>query len=305
MTLLSTPIIVHHKAALEGNSALPNSLEAIQACLKVNAPIIEIDVHALADSDYLLTHDSRLDSETTGHGEVSACSVNDAHDLQYRTEDGETNTRVPLLSDVIKLFAEYPNETQLQIDFKNVFPFETEEPIQRLVNLIKPLKQRAIVSSLGAWQLRKLRKYDQQLRLGLDIHLEIDLRAKDYEAPAGFPPPPYRQGAYGYWDDHPLSLQAIWSTAEYLEDRCVTLAGIVPNISVMYCRHTFLNKALKDEFNWAERLHSMGILCCAYTVDVDDIQAVENAKQLVKAGVDQITTNTPQSMQQLFMDENK
>jgi glycerophosphoryl diester phosphodiesterase len=305
MTLLSTPTIVHHKAALERNSALPNSLEAIQACLETNAPVIEIDVHALADSDYLLTHDSRLDSETTGHGEVSACSVNDAHDLQYRTEDGETNTRVALLSDVIKLFAEYPNETQLQIDFKNVFPFETEEPIQRLVNLIKPLEQRVIVSSLGAWQLRKLRKYDSQLRLGLDIHLEIDLRAKDYEPPAGFPPPPYRQGAYGYWDDHPLSLQAIWSTAEYLEDRCVTLAGIVPNISVMYCRHAFLNKALNDGFNWAERLHGMGILCCAYTVDVDDIQAVENAKRLVKAGVDQITTNTPQSLQQLSMDENK
>jgi glycerophosphoryl diester phosphodiesterase len=305
MTSLSTPTIVHHKAALDGNIALPNSLEAIQACLEANVTVIEIDVNALADSDYLLTHDSTLDSETTGHGDVSACSAADARNLRYRIENGETNTPVPLLSDVVRLFAEYPNNTQLQIDFKNVFPFMTEEPIQRLVNIMKPLEQRVIVSSLGAWQLRKLRKYDSQLRLGLDIHLEIDLRTKDYEPPAGFPPPPYRQGAYGYWDDHPLSLQAIWSTAEYLEDRCVTLAGIVPNISVIYCRHTFLNKALDDGFNWMERLHNMGILCCAYTVDIDDTQAVENAKRLVNAGVDQITTNTPQSIRQLFVDGNK
>ena len=75
MALPRRPIeIVHHMAADEGAS-VPNSLEAIVACLRADASWIEIDVTALADSDYLLVHDPVLQSETTGLGPVGECSV--------------------------------------------------------------------------------------------------------------------------------------------------------------------------------------------------------------------------------------
>jgi glycerophosphoryl diester phosphodiesterase len=49
---ISFPTIVHHMAALDNQAAPQNSLEALRACLDAGAAFIEIDVTALADSDF-------------------------------------------------------------------------------------------------------------------------------------------------------------------------------------------------------------------------------------------------------------
>src|SRR5689334_6879733 len=109
MTLpVRPPIIVYHQAALDdGVPRLPNSLAAIEACLAANAPFVEVDVTALADEDYLLVHDHRLESETTGHGPVGATPASEARSLYFRTSV-QPVARVPLLSDVVALCLAYP-----------------------------------------------------------------------------------------------------------------------------------------------------------------------------------------------------
>ena len=62
------PILVHHMAALDGWPHPPNTLEMIEASLNAGAAIIEIDITALADDDYLLVHDPLLERETDGQG---------------------------------------------------------------------------------------------------------------------------------------------------------------------------------------------------------------------------------------------
>src|SRR5947207_15159839 len=144
MTLpLRPPIIVHHMAALDGQTTPPNSLESIRACLEAQAACIEIDAAALADTDYLLVHDLELDSETTGHCIVEACSPAQARDLFFA---GST-CHVPMLGQVVDLFQQFPGQTRLQIDFKNMIPFSSDEPLHRLINLIQPLGKRVIVST--------------------------------------------------------------------------------------------------------------------------------------------------------------
>src|SRR5438552_385361 len=126
---LRPPVIVHHMAAVSLQAALdgqypPNSLEAIRACLEAKAAFIEVDVSALADADYLLVHDDMLESETTGMGLVIKCSAQRARELCIRRRDGTpTALHVPLLSEVVALFQQYPGDTRLQLDFKNLYPF--------------------------------------------------------------------------------------------------------------------------------------------------------------------------------------
>ena len=285
------PVIVHHMAALDGQYP-PNSLESIRVCLEAGAAFIEIDIAALADSDYLLVHDERLESETTGLGPVGQCSLADSGSLFYKNVDGGASAyHVPRLGEVVQLLLDYPNGSRLQLDYKNVIPFSEPEPLQRLVRLIEPLGDRVIVSTGADWQLRRLRRLAAWLELGFDIHFYIDWRFP--EEPVDPRVPPYRQGAYGYWDDHILSMQRLWTTAEYLAERCEMLTTLVPGVTTFYIDHRLLAQSLDDGFNWADALHKAGIKLDAWTLDADNPTAVANAKRLLAAGVDQFTTNTP------------
>ena len=278
-------------AALDGQAAPPNSLEAIEACLEAKAPIVEIDACALANDDYLLVHDDVLEPETTGSGPVSACSAAQARQLSIRANGAATPYQVPLLSDVVRLFRQYGGSSRLQIDYKNVIPFPNDEPLRRLIDLIEPLGERVIVSSIADWQLRKLHALAPALALGFDIQFYLDWRpTHESPDPRAYP---RHLGVYGYWDDHPLATQRIWSTAEYLADRCGMLSGLVPGCHTFYVQHHLLVQSLDDGFNWAAALHQIGVQLDAWTLDAGDALAEANAQRLLAAGVDQFTTNTP------------
>jgi glycerophosphoryl diester phosphodiesterase len=292
------PIIVNHMAALDDWPYPPNSLEAICACLESGASFIEIDITALSDSDYLLVHDPFLESETSGNGKVREFSAAAARDLHIKSKRGIEPYHVPLLSDVVKLLQDFGGSSRLQLDFKDMMPFMSEEPLRRLVDMLHPLGDRVIVSTGADWQLRRLRTLAPWLDLGLDVQFYIDNRPAD--EPVDELTFPRRHGAYGYWDDHPISQQRFWTTAEYLADRCGMLIGSVPRLSTFYISHHLLIQSLDDGFNWADMLHSAGIKLDAWTMDADNPIAVKHLPRLLEAGVDQFTTNTPDAMKSLL-----
>ncbi len=280
-------IVIHHKANTDAHTNAPNSLEAIHASLEANAACIEIDIMALADEDFLLVHDDQLQAETTGSGSISACSAEIARGLYFKAYEGRF--RVPLLSEVVALLKAHGGTTRLQLDFKDVYPYPTDEPLHRLLRLIEPLGNRVIVSSAADWQLRKLRRLSKTLDLGFDPKFYLDWRAEKSDPRL----PPFRLSAYGYYDDHLLSLEKRWSSSEYLADRCEMLARLVDGVSVIYINYGLLTHSLDDGFNWAAALHEMGIQVAAWTLDADNAVAVESLSALTTAGVDQFTSNTP------------
>jgi glycerophosphoryl diester phosphodiesterase len=291
------PVIVRHMAATDPPS-VPNSLEAIRACLEAHAEFVEVDVTALADRDYLLVHDSQLEAETNGRGPVAACTAERARELRFVRDGQPIHVKVPVLSDVVALFREHPGPTRLQLDYKDMTPFPSDEPLQRLVELISPLGDRVIVSSGADWQLRRLRRLAPWLDLGLDIHFYLDWHPPGARIdPTSYP---RQRGAYGYWDDHPLAAERHGDTARYLADRCGMLLGLVPGASTFYVNHRFLVRSLDDGFNWAAELHDQGIKLDAWTLDADNPIAAANAPRLLAAGVDQFTTNTPEALRRLL-----
>ncbi len=285
-------------AALDDQAAPPNSLDAIRSCLDAGAAFIEIDVTALARDDYLLVHDFELESETSGRGMVGDCTPEETMQLYLKRDGRVTSYRVARLSEVVQLFLDHGGASRLQLDFKNVFPLPTDEPLHRLVRLIEPLGERVIVSSGADWQLRKLRRLASWLMLGFDIMYYMDWepegKARDPRAI------PKNRGAYGYYDDHPLALARLWQTSDYLLDRCESLMGLVPDVSAFYVEHTLLAQSLEDGFNWAEPLHRRSILLDAWTMDVTNPVARANAPRLLAAGVDLFTTNTPRALGELL-----
>jgi glycerophosphoryl diester phosphodiesterase len=106
--------------------------------------------------------------------------------------------------------------------------------------------------------------------------------------------PPFRLGAYGYWDDHILARERYWSTADYLAERCGNLVDSVPGISTFYIDHKLIAQSLDDGFNWAVALHERDIKLDAWTLDIGNTVAETNARRLLTAGVDQFTSNTPE-----------
>jgi glycerophosphoryl diester phosphodiesterase len=184
------------------------------------------------------------------------------------------------------------------LDFKNVLPFTDDEPLRRLERIIRPLGERVIVSSGADWQLRRLRKAAPWLELGFDIHFYIDWR--DPNHPTDPRIPPYRQGAYGYWDEYPTAVAPLYSAPEYLADRCALLATFVPGVTTFYAGHALLAQGLDDGFNWAAALHDLGIKLDVWTVDSTNPAAVTNALRLLAAGAEQFTTNTPGEMREIL-----
>ena len=295
---LRPPLIVHHMAAFDGTYP-PNSLEGIRACLESRADFIELDITPLVADDYLLVHDPVLESETTGTGPVNKATVEQIRRLFIKTKRGMTPFRPPLLSEVVALFAEYNTPTRLQLDFKDVVPFVSDEPLRRLLRLIEPLGERVIVSTGADWHLRRLRKLAPWLDLGLDIHFYVDWRLPNETIDPHVPP--FKQGVYGYWDDHILATQRIWSTTEYLAERCELLTTLIPRISTFYIDHKLIAQSLNDGFNWAEVLHTYHIKLSTWTLDITNPVAVANAPRLLDAGVDQFTTNTPAGLRSLLI----
>jgi glycerophosphoryl diester phosphodiesterase len=287
------PILIHHAATLEGGPAAPNSLEAIRDCMIAGANFIEVDVMALADTDYLLVHDSMLDTATTGHGPVSACTGIQAKRLFFKDAP---EFRVPKLSEVVELFLDYGGETCLQIDFKQWRPFTSDEPLHRLLDIIQPISNRVIVSSRADWQLRKLRSYAAWVDLGFDISFYLDWHTKTPKTERY----PQKLGAYGYWDDHPIAAEQVWPAADYLADRCATFLDLVPEVSTFFVNHQLLLQSLDDGFNWAEALHEQDILLAAWTVDATQRGSSIKIRKLLEAGVDQFTTNTAHSFTELL-----
>jgi glycerophosphoryl diester phosphodiesterase len=296
MNLIHNPLIVHHMAALDGSPYPQNSLEAIQACLETEAAFIEIDVTALASDDYLLVHDGVLEHETNGVGEVGGASPEATRNLLIKTRAAVvTSYHPPLLSDVEALFRQYPGQSRLQIDFKNVFPMEDDEPLRRFIRLIEPLGSRVLVSSGADWQLRWMHKNAPWLDLGFDIGFYLDYSTEPRDPRV----PPYMLGAYGFYDDHILARQKWVSTAQYLAERCEIIRLMTPGMTVWYVDHHLITHALAEGFNMAEWLHQADIKLDAWTLDVGRVSDA-NLLQLRAAGIDQFTTNTPTALAKLF-----
>lgn len=290
-------LLIHH-AANRGYNYPPNSMRGLKACLDVGARAIEIDISLMADGDFLVLHDEFLERGTSGSGPVFALTADQANSLYLTWRGAVTEEQVGLLSQTLELVACYSEPVELQLDLKPHAPLD-DETLAKLVTALEPVTDRVRVTSPADWALRRLRALDADLPLGFDPLLYLDVSPHQTEE-NGLPVPPFRQGAYGYWDDHPLATRRWGETADYLAARAEALwAQSLPG-GVWYIRARLLAQALEDGFNWITDLHRRGVQIAAWTLNADRPPDVELARQLAMAGVDRITTDNPPALAQVL-----
>lgn len=286
-------LLIHHMANRDHEHP-PGTPLALQACLGAGARAIEIDISLLADNQFALLHGPLLEHETTGSGPIRSHTTEQVRELRHLHQGKATGVAVGLLPEAIELLRQYPGCLELQLDLKPDV-YSADEVLSRLVSNLQPVKNSVRVTSPSDWALRRLRALDPDLPLGFDplLYLEADLgEIRDPEIP------PFRRGAYGYWDDHPLSSRRWGSTAEYLAARAEALYAQVPPGMIWYIHAWLLGKALDDGFDWIAYLHKYGAQVDAWTLDAHHPEQVSLARRLIAQGVDRITTNNALALAQ-------
>jgi glycerophosphoryl diester phosphodiesterase len=119
--------------------------------------------------------------------------------------------------------------------------------------------------------------------------------------PAGVPP--FRVGSYGYRDDHPLASERWGTDAAYFAARAEALLMQAPAGAMWYLRAALLWDVLQSGFDWIAFLHQNGSRAAAWTLDAGQPEHETMAARLAEAGIDAITTNTPDRLERVLRSE--
>lgn len=280
--------LIHH-AANCSDALPPNSMSALRRCFSNGAAAVEIDVIPLADGSLALLHDPDLATLTTGTGNASRMQRNQVDNLYYKLNNTVTEEKVGFLDDAIRLLQAYPKTQRLQLDFKPFTPL-TPTLLANLMDMIAPVIDRVQVSSVADWAIRALAGSSNDLALGFDPLLYLDI-LDDEPRPDNIPP--FRVGAYGLLDDHPLSAFQWGGMRDYFAARAEALFTQVPQGCEWFIRADAIKIALDAGFDWIEFLHQRGSRVDGWTIDVSQPAQIELAQVLVENGIDELTTDAP------------
>ena len=275
---------IQHAANLD-RSIPPGSFSALEKCLKNGIDWIEVDIIPLRGGDFVLLHDPKLENVSSGNGDAFERTAQDIQKLTYRMKNGvDQEYHLGTLSQTIQLMMESGNSSFLQLDLKPYAPLSIDV-LKNLLSMIAPIREKIMISCVADWAIRLLRKMDSTLMLGFDPLLYLDIAGTE---PRQEGIPPFRLGAFGYLDDHPLAAQKWGKPDEYFALRAEALLYQVPKGTTWFINADLLCAALDAGFNWVETLKNNGSKVDAWTIDIDRKKLAE---RLIAEDIDFITSN--------------
>ncbi|MDR3595386.1 glycerophosphodiester phosphodiesterase [Clostridium sp.] len=138
-----------------------NTMIAFRKAIEYKADGIETDVQLSKDNIPIIIHDETLDRTTNGKGYVKDYTLEELK--KFRTKNGE---EIPTLKELLE-FAVELNIKVLNLELKNsIFPYEgLEEKVLEMIYEYN-LKEKIIISSFNHLSLVKIRRLDNEIRLG-------------------------------------------------------------------------------------------------------------------------------------------
>ena len=238
-----------HSATLSGDYP-PNSLAAVEECLREGVPRLELDVRFMADDSMAIFHDERLDRATDSAGRLSEMKRQDLAGVRYR--GGEHG--ICFLEDVVARTA--GSRSMLQVDLKLMRPI-TQARVLKLCSALAPLDGNLIVGSQAHWNLRQL----EGLPLAFDPTLQWRYPQADFDEPF-----PKSLGVHGLLDDSPIASDPHVRAGEYIEARIADIAGLLPSaVEWMVDIRTILHFSDLGS-RCGERLRQSGTALAAWTL---------------------------------------
>lgn len=244
--------------------------ERIIEAMRLGASI-EVDLVIHADHGCAVLHDRTLERETTGTGRVRDTSATTLRQLHLRDNDGQPiDAKVMLLEDLCALLAEgtvHP-DALLQLDFKEDRQALTPQVVAGFGASVSPIAKSVILSGGDFDAIATLAGSAPGLRTGYD---------------------PCHRG----------TLAALKASGNYLGFIADALAT-APDADMIYLACEIVLAAEDAGVDIIAPIHAAGRRVDAWTINSVTPQSIEQVKRLLRLKVDQITTDDPEGLAEVF-----
>ncbi|QCL97329.1 glycerophosphodiester phosphodiesterase [Agrobacterium tumefaciens] len=244
--------------------------ERIIEAMRLGASI-EVDLVIHADHGCAVLHDRTLERETTGTGRVRATSAATLRQLHLRDNDGlPIDAKVMLLEDLCALLAEgavHP-DALLQLDFKEDRQALTPQVVAGFGASVSPLAKSVILSGGDFDAIATLAGSAPGLRTGYD---------------------PCHRGTLA-------ALKASGNYSGFIADALAT----APDADMIYLACEIVLAAEDADVDIIAPIHAAGRRIDAWTINSVTPQSIEQVKRLLRLKVDQITTDDPEGLAEVF-----
>ncbi|MEP7215942.1 MAG: glycerophosphodiester phosphodiesterase family protein [Anaerolineaceae bacterium] len=272
-----------HSAVLSGKF-VPNSLAAVDECVRFNVPRIEVDVRFLSDDTMIVYHGSQLDEDTTGTGKVSDHHRSSARAIHYLDDLSSTLCSLEEVVDLLR-----PVDTTLQIDLKLMRPIG-ETRLRGLTAALSPLADRVLVGSQAHWNLRQLALAG--VRVAFDPTMQWH-----FSPERGLGYFPDTMGVYGMWDDAPVAHNRNFSPRQYFETRTQDILGLLPAAVEWMVDIGTIRHMANLGFSLGDELAERDVELAAWTLrDVGPEQTLKQLMDVCGAGAATIITADPSTV---------
>lgn len=239
----------------------------LRAALAAGA-VVEVDLAATADGDFVCLHDLTLIRETTGWGPVAAQPSAAVLALRQRDPAGRPTDDCVLGLDAIVETLRWnppagPPDGRIQLDLKEPLAGITPKVCRRFA---------AALGDLGGWFTLSGPSWPAVERLA-----------------AGVP------GLATGFD--PEDAIAAGMAPHHVPDHLLETA---PSARIFYLDHRVVLDCLAEGLSPIAPLRGAGKLVDCWALDADHDQVVDKLAALIAAGADQITTNDPEMLGQLW-----
>ncbi|MGV1987165.1 glycerophosphodiester phosphodiesterase [Agrobacterium sp. 22-221-1] len=244
--------------------------ERIIEAMRLGASI-EVDLVIHADHGCAVLHDRTLERETTGTGRVRDTSAATLRQLHLRDNDGQPiDAKVMLLEDLCALLAEdtvHP-DALLQLDFKEDRQALTPQVVAGFSDSIAPLVGAMILS-------------------GGDFDAIATLATSVPDLKTGYDP---------CEDDTLAQLQKDGNFSGFIEQALAT----APAAGMIYVDYQIILAAEDAGVDIIAPIHAAGRRVDAWTINSVTPQSIEQVERLLRLKVDQITTDDPEGLAEVF-----
>lgn len=146
-----------------------NTIEAFEIALKSGANYIEFDVRKTKDNEIIVFHDKKVDRITYSKGSIVEYNYSEINQIRFR----RTNSRIPTLNEVIKLFK---NRIGFMIELKNE---SIRENVMKTVSIHNVLKN-CIISCRDLCELEYIKQHYSESSVCYNITKGKGLKLEDF-----------------------------------------------------------------------------------------------------------------------------
>ncbi len=232
---------------------------------------LEVDIVATRDRHFVCLHDPELAFETTGRGPVHDQERAAVEQLCQCANDGRPLATAPLfLDEVLATLSQAPPDWpgRLQLDLKQPQGRIDGPLIDRFAALALPVARHLILAGTEWRAVQRLGGAVRGLRLGFD-----PLALHEAAPPA--------------------------SAAEF-EALAASMLAHAPGAATFYLHIPLVLQGLEAGVDLIALAKAAGAKVDAWPLEPEDDRASETLARLIAAGVDQITTDSPLALEQLW-----